>query len=360
MALATFTLAPPLSEGAPASPGRPYPSDKPRPSVSDPRIRRLFGQPTWSKRQQTVAPIRSIDDDTGRVDLFGFGDQVAVPQNAPLGSAQRLAAYLGVFHRLGWGDVMDPTVAVGVAYHSFLLAFDFDTAETYNWLEMNLGGDATTTNRMKHYLRSNYWYCRVRCCDFSRSTNIWVNCTPEESYRRAFVAVTAVLSERAKENSGSGCIGARLMVYPEGPNAPREYALRLFRAGAHEASHASCDPSIASALRNSTERANSAAREQVKLLRNGHPPIGIPSPAPASIDKIRFGMSNITFADTIPSGSKASGDSIRADGDFSSYADEWEQLMASYDPKSVSSQRAKHIVLEMTSKGYTPKTMARV
>lgn len=337
----------------PGRTGRPYPRDRPLINFRDARVRRMFARAAFAGKQQTVIPIRGIDEE-GNVDLYQPGDEVAYFASAGLDTAARKAAHIAVFHRLGWSDIDSPVYSVAMVYHSFLLAFDFDTASVYESLSKE--PDERVNTRLEHYLRGNYWYCRVRLCDFDARTNKWVTCSPKEAYNRAFNAVTEVLGMRGEMCAGSRSVySANVFVYPD--VAVTSYARAIFGAQRYTSYVGQSSPQYHSTITEARRANNAAIKVAEELARKGNPPVTIDARV-TPVDKIRFGMGTVSLADTIPSGTKASGDSIRAPDDQSAYAAEWEELMSTYNPKEESGARAKQILKEMLARGYTPKTVA--
>lgn len=336
---------------------RPFPPDRIRINFRDARVRRMFSRAEFAGKAQTVVPIRGIDEE-GNVDLYQQGDEVPYSRSATPGVAQQIAATIGVFHRLGWGDITNPVYSVAMAYHSFLVVFDFDTASTY--ASLSTTQDERVNARLEHYLRGNYWYCRVRLCDWDPSQNKWIDCKPAEAYSRAYHAISTLFVEREEMYTGPGAVyAAKIVAYPEVSGA--DYAKRLFGSQRYTAYVGPSSPHYHEII-GAARRANSAAiRFAADLMRKGMGPLtidGRPS-VPAQLGKIRFGMGEIKLSDTLPAAVKASGDSIRAVGDNSAYASEWEELMSTYNTKEESAARAKQIIKEMLVRGYTPKTVAR-
>lgn len=342
---------------------RPFPKDAFPVGLRDPRVRRLFSQAALAGKARTTVPIRAIGED-GVVDLFRPGDEVPYAGSLESGQVQQMAASLAVFHLLGWWDEPHQSFPVAAAYHSFLLVFDFDAAPLYE--RLSTARDEHIDKRTEHYIRANYWFCRVRLCDFVKGSGRWVNCSPAEAYKRARMAVKHVLTIRADMCSVPGAIhGATVGVYPPVPGV--DYANALFGARHFDVCTGPSVPHYG-ALISATKRANNAAIAAYKANRRAAPPPLVikaaavavePAAVPPPVEQIRLGVGRLGVSFTIPTAVRAAGESIRADGDESAYASEWEELMRTYDPKQEAEARAKHIAKEMLARGYVPKTTAR-
>jgi hypothetical protein len=275
---------------------------------------------------------------------------------------QKIAAYLGVFSVLGWGDSFAPEFSMQLVYHSFMAAFDFDSASDYATLSSRGVREPLAKAidaRQRHYVRSGYRVFRVRLAESSSynpayaqrpkdfypideetSTNGWVDCSIDEAYRRGAQAGSSVLST-AMLRPGVYVVplpetfGQLDYVLPTPPNAPP------------------LNVQEGRTLERRLQAASVAAASQM-ASRTTAPPIRIPS---QRAEKVNSKLERMVISESIiPSGTKAAGDSIRAAGDASYYADNWEALMRDYDADQYAEQRKAHIHKDLMRKGFTPKS----
>lgn len=340
--------------------GRAYPRDKPPLREDDLRIMLLFSLPEFSRRAHNTLPIRGIGDD-GVVDVYRDGDEVAYMPGGKM-SPHKIAAYLGVFSVLGWADAFAPEFSMQLVYHSFMAAFDFDSASDYATLssrDVREPFARAIDARQRHYVRSGYRVFRVRLADSSSynpaytprpkgfypneeetSTIGWVDCSIEEAYRRGAMAASSVLSAPALRPGvyvvpRPDQFGELDYVLPTPPNVPA--------LGVQEG--------------RTLERRLQAATEATAAQMNSRtrsPTLRIPT---QGVDKISAKFERLALSDSLlPSGTKAAGESIRAAGDASYYADNWEALMRDYDADQYAEQRKAHIHKDLMRKGLTPKS----
>lgn len=339
--------------------GRAYPRDKPPLREDDMRVMLLFSLPEFSRRAHNTLPIRGIGDD-GVVDVYRDGDEVAYTPGGKM-TPHKIAAYLGVFSVLGWGDAFAPEFSMQLVYHSFMAAFDFDSASDYATLasrDVREPFVQAIDARQRHYVRSGYRVFRVRLAESSsynpaytprpkgfysidETSRIgWVDCSIEESYRRGVQAGSSVLSAPMLRP------GVYVLPRPEQfgeldyvlPTPPKVPSLSV-QEGRE--------------LERRLQAASEAAAAQM-ISRNMAPQLRIPT---QGVQKINAGLERLALTESLlPSGTKAAGESIRAAGDASYYADNWEALMRDYDADRYAEQRKAHIHKDLMRKGFTPKS----
>ncbi len=350
------------TETRPSASGAAYAAECDLVHVNHAVVRRLRCErgPLYRKKA-SIAPIRSVDLATGEALLYGPGDAMPVHGGDPL----RLAVQMALLHALGWSDADEapgdgaPT-RLSFVYSSLLLAFEADGAAVYNQLEEP--GDACLALKERlaasalHYLRDNYWVCRVRCCD--QVGGRWVDCSAPEAYALAHRAARHAVQLRgaivAELRTPPARYTPALLALPETPD--RRCAVEIFGAQLLEtvaAPHCSrrAAPLIAAARRANAEASAALARPWTGRLV-------APGPVRPSGASQHERLAAAAAAMTQVGAVKQSGAPVRAPGDQSGYAASWENIMQTYNEVEVGDERARAICKELLLRGYAPLTLA--
>lgn len=354
----TFTLP-----SSPGIVGRPYPRDRPPLREDDLRAMILFSLPEFSRRAHNALPVRGIGDD-GVVDLYHRGDEVAYVPGGRM-TPQKIAAYLGVWRVLGWSDSFAPEFSMQLVYHSFMAAFDFDSASDYATLSSRGVREPLARaidSRQRHYVRSGYRVFRVRLAEYSSydpsyaprpkgfypneeesATVGWVDCSVEEAYKRGELAASRLFNT-AMRRPGV------YVVPPPKVFGQLEYVLPAPPPSPLTGGDSKEDRKLEQRIHTATveaDRHTASWRPELVVLR-------IPLPR---AERINARLERLALSDSVlPSCTKAAGDSIRAPGDDSYYADTWEEVMGSYDADRYAEQRKAHIHRDLMRRGFTPKS----